>query len=102
MNNLIKTLREKLELDNPDRYINGYYQLSKKQKKLWVGGLFLGAWVFAIVRFIVSDKEYSFDVVLITSVLCSIAIVFLSFISTLPFFAIRHFIPIVKEKLGEI
>ena len=87
---LLKTIKEKLEIDNPKRYIDGYYQLSKKQKWLWLLGLFLVGVVFACGRvFVLTDIiKSSFDVMFIVVVLGSLSFVAVSLIPALLFYHI--------------
>ena len=86
---LLKTIKEKLEMNNPKRYIDGYYQLSKKQKWLWVLGLFLMGVVFSIVRLLLNDKVSSFGVDLISCIIGSTLIEVASF--ALAFFFYRPY-----------
>ncbi|NBV07393.1 MAG: hypothetical protein EBS06_09220 [Proteobacteria bacterium] len=81
MKKIVIKLREKLELDNPERYANGYYQLSKMQKKVWVWGLFIASILFWCIRALVSfnQKNYSLDLVIEVILFSSVAILLLSY-----------------------
>jgi hypothetical protein len=84
MKKLIKNIREKLELDNPKKYVNGYYQLSKNQKKLWVAGLFVLSVLFWGIReaLILNQKKYSPEILIAVNLFSSVAIMVLSYIAT--------------------
>ncbi len=60
MKQLVGNIRAKLELDNPERYVNGYYQMSQNQKKLWIAGLLFLAILFFCIRVlnVPDDKNY--------------------------------------------
>ena len=83
MKQLVGNIRAKLELDNPERYVNGYYQMSQNQKKLWIAGLVFLAILFSGLRalFLSGKKEYliSMDVHIILVLVSSIALVLLSY-----------------------
>jgi hypothetical protein len=38
---LLKIIKEKLEIDKKERYVDGYYQLTRKQKVWWAIGWFV-------------------------------------------------------------
>jgi len=61
--NLIQKFREKLELDNPEKYVDGHYQLSSKQKICWVLGLFLVGLVVLFIK-IPNPKHHNLHIVL--------------------------------------
>lgn len=75
----LKTIKEKLEIDNPKRYVDGYYQLSKKQKQLWVLGLFLIGVIFFCIKSLFLDGHISFITKIVASFVSSLLITILSF-----------------------
>ena len=87
MKQLVGNIRAKLELDNPERYVNGYYQMSQNQKKLWIAGLlFLAILFFALRTLLLSSKTkylISIDVHIIIILVSAIALVLLSYVAVL-------------------
>jgi len=77
--NLIQKFREKLELDDPEKYVDGYYQLSRKQKIYWAVGLFLVGFVFIFTK-VPSDFPHPLYAFLTACVFFSSLMLVLSFI----------------------
>jgi len=87
--NLIQKFREKLELDNPEKYVDGHYQLSKRQKNYWVFGLLILAILFGYVRTLrvlnnspQFSAQLSIDILVIITLLSSVAILLISYFVT--------------------
>ncbi len=81
----IKRVREILEIDGSGKYINGYYQLSRRQQFIWVFGLFVIALIFSCKVW--QDTEgisgYPVDVKIAAFMTVSIALMLLSAIPVL-------------------
>jgi hypothetical protein len=77
---ITKKIKQKLDLNNSKKYIDGYYQLSKKQQSLWVAMLFGISMVFIILRFLQMGAKSSFVVTIISMFIASFLLMIISFV----------------------
>lgn len=97
MKRIIKSIKDKLEIDNPNKYKDGYYQLSKKQKRLWISGLFFVGLMFFFIKS--PNDKYSLNIVLAGDAIFAFVILAVSFIySSLCYYPSFYFLHTKKER----